>query len=435
MRFYGREKELAHLAGWDEQARTAAQMTVVVGRRRVGKTTLVKHAFGKGLLYFFVSKKSEPLLCAEFIGIIQQTLEVDIPGDFDSFSEVFKYLLQLSKTRHITLVIDEFQEFMNINKAIYSEMQNLWDSAKDESRIHLILCGSLYSLMEKIFEDSREPLFQRADHRIVLKPLSTAVLKGILQENSSNPTNDDLLALYATTGGIPRYLELLINAQALTKEAILSAMVAEESFFLAEGKNILVEEFSREYATYFSILALIASSKTSRSAIEGELERSVGPQLEKLEKEFGIIRRRAPILAKPNTRQIVYEIEDNFLAFWFRFIYRNQSAIEIGNLDYVHRIIERDYPSFVGRMLERYFREQLAQSKSYSRIGSWWDNKGENELDIVALNEDEKRASIFEVKLNPKRLRTGSLPHKAHRLLEQLSGYEVEYGGLTIEDM
>jgi AAA+ ATPase superfamily predicted ATPase len=261
------------------------------------------------------------------------------------------------------------------------------------------------------------------------------VLKSVLQENSSAPTNDDLLALYAITGGIPRYLELLITAQALTKETILSAVLAEDSFFLAEGKNILIEEFSREYATYFSILALIATSKTSRSAIEGELERSVGPQLEKLENEFNIIKRMAPILAQPNTRQIIYEIEDNFLAFWFRFIYRNQSAIEIGNFDYVHRIIKRDYPSFVGRILERYFKEQLALSKNYSRIGAWWDSKGENELDIVALNEDEKHASIFEVKLNPKRLRTGALPHKARKLLERLSGYTVEYGGLTIEDM
>jgi AAA+ ATPase superfamily predicted ATPase len=434
MKFYGREKELSRLAKWDRQAQSGAQMTIIVGRRRVGKTTMVKRAFGNELLYFFVSKKSEPLLCAEFVEIIQQTLGVDVPGKFDSFREVFKYLLQLSKTRHITLIIDEFQEFMTINKAVYSEMQDLWDSNKDESRIHLILCGSLYSLMKKIFEDSREPLFQRADHRIVLKPLSVDVLKTILDDNLADATNDDLLALFATTGGTPRYLELLIDAQALTKEAILDTMVAEDSFFLTEGKNILIEEFSREYTTYFSIMALIASSKNARSAIEGELERSVGPQLEKLENEFSIIRRISPILAKPNTRQIIYEIEDNFLTFWFRFIYKNQSAIEIGNFDYVRRIISRDYQAFAGRALERYFKEQLALSKRYSKIGSWWD-KGENELDIVALNDDEKHASIFEVKLSPKRLRTGNLPHKAVRLLDSLKNYKVEYGGLSIEDM
>jgi AAA+ ATPase superfamily predicted ATPase len=435
MRFYGREEELSDLAAWDERSRSSAQMTVVVGRRRVGKTTMVKRAFGDESLYLFVSKKSEPLLCAEFIGMIQQALGVDVPGRFDSFREVFKYLLQLSKTRHITLIIDEFQEFMTINRAIYSEMQDLWDSNKAESRIHLILCGSLYSLMKKIFEDSREPLFQRADHRIVLKPLSVDILRTILRDNLATATNDDLLALHAVTGGTPRYLELLVDAQALTKETILDAMVAKDSFFLSEGKNILIEEFSREYTTYFSILSLIAASKSARSAIEGELERSVGPQLEKLENEFNIIRRVSPILAKPNTRQIVYEIEDNFLAFWFRFIYRNQSAIEIGNLDYVRRIIARDYQTFAGRALERYFKEQLALSKRYSRIGSWWDNKGENEIDIVALNEDEGYASLFEVKLSPKRLRIGDLPYKAAKLLGSLKGYEVEYRGLTIEDM
>jgi AAA+ ATPase superfamily predicted ATPase len=435
MRFYGRSKELQSLAKWDKTANGSAQMTVVFGRRRIGKTTLVKQAFGNELLYLFVSKKSEPLLCQEFVEQIQSRLNVSMPGSYDSFREVFRYLMLASKTRHITLVIDEFQELMTINKAIYSEMQDLWDSNKDESKMHLVICGSLYSLMKRIFEDAREPLFQRANHRIVLRPLDVDVLKQVMSDHMPEYSNEDLLALYAVTGGTPRYLELLVGEDALSKDRILDAMVAEESLFLSEGKNILIEEFSREYSTYFSILSLIAGSKDARSAIEGDLGRSVGPQLDKLENEFSVIKRVTPILSSPNTRQITYAIDDAFLSFWFRFIYRNQSAVEIGNLDYVRQQIERDYQTFAGKALERYFMQQLADSKRYSRIGQWWDNKGGNELDIVALNEAERRADIFEVKLSPKRLRTGNLAHKAARLLEQLNGYDVSYGGLSIDDM
>ncbi|MDR0514519.1 MAG: hypothetical protein LBG81_05090, partial [Coriobacteriaceae bacterium] len=391
--------------------------------------------FCDSLLYLFVSKKSEPLLCQEFVELIQSKLGVIMPGSYDSFREVFRFLLLESKKRHITLVIDEFQEFMTINKSLYSEMQNLWDSNKHDSRMHLVLCGSLYSLMKRIFEDAREPLFQRANHRIILKPLDVGVLKQILGEHLPGCNNEDLLALFAVTGGTPRYLELLIDEGSLSKKQILDAVVAEDSFFLVEGKNVLIEEFSREYSTYFSILALIAGSKGTRSAIEGDLGRSVGPQLGKLENEFSVIGRITPILASQNTRQIAYEIDDVFLTFWFHFIYRNQSAVEIGNLDYVRRLIDRDYQTFAGKALERYFIQQLADSKRYSRIGKWWDNKGGNELDIVALNEEEKHADVFEVKLSPKRLCTGNLPHKATRLLEQLKGYKVTYGGLSIDDM
>jgi AAA+ ATPase superfamily predicted ATPase len=435
MKFYGRTSELEQLAKWDAVAGQNAQMTVIVGRRRIGKTTLVKKAFGSTLLYFFVSKKSESLLCSEFIDTIEQALGVDIPGEFSRFKDVFKYLMQLSQQRHITVAIDEFQEFLSINRSVYSEMQDLWDSYRASSKMHLIVCGSRYSLMKRIFEDSREPLFQRASHRIVLRPLDVDVLKSILAEGNPSFSNADLLALFATTGGTPRYLELLAEAGAFTKDAILDMMVEKESFFLSEGKNILVEEFSREYATYFSILTLIASSKTSRSEIEGELEQSVGPQLEKLEKEFDLIRRVRPILSKPNTRRIKYEIEDIFLTFWFRFIYKNQSAIEIGNLAYVRQVIDRDYSTYAGAILERYFKEKLALSKRYSAIGSWWNNSGSDEIDIVALNDAEKTALFAEVKLQQKRLRTGSLSYKAEPLLKQLDEYAIKYVGLSIQDL
>lgn len=320
MKFYDREKEIAQLRQWEELSLEYAQMTVVVGRRRIGKTTLIKKAMeGRMTLYFFVAKKNETLLCEEFVELIRVVLNVKIVGQLTDFKSIFEYLMQLSTERHFTLIIDEFQEFFNINSSVYSDMQNIWDEYKEKSKLNLIVCGSVYSLMKRIFENAREPLFQRANHRIVLRPFNVEIIKNILSDHYKEYSNDDLLAFYMITGGVARYIELMIEARAFTKEALLDMVFSENSYFLDEGRNVLIEEFGKDYTTYFSILSLLASSKTSRPEIEGELGMSVGPQIKNLETDFNLIKRVIPIFAKPQTRQIKYYIDDNFLNFWFSF--------------------------------------------------------------------------------------------------------------------
>lgn len=435
MKFYNREKELLLLKEWAERSAETAQMTVVIGRRRVGKTTLIKKAFEeKKMLYFFCTKKNEALLCEEFVALIKETLGTDIL-EYRTFKDLFRYLMRISAEMNFTLVIDEFQEFYYINPAIYSEMQNIWDDMKAKSKINLILCGSIYSLMKRIFENSREPLFQRADHRIILRPFTIDVLKTILSDHSPDYTPEDLLAFYAVTGGVARYIELLINAKALTKDRIMDTIFSENSFFLDEGKNVLIEEFGKDYTVYFSVLSLIATSKTSRPEIEGELGASVGPQLKNLEEDFNIIGRTIPLFSKPNTRQIRYFINDNFLNFWFRFIYKYRSAVEISNLDYIRNIVERDYNTYIGRILEKYFREQLILTKKWSDVGSYWESGNKNEIDIIALNEFDKKTLIGEVKHNPNELSIGLLKHKANNIAASHKKYEIEYKGYSPEDM
>jgi AAA+ ATPase superfamily predicted ATPase len=170
MKFYNREKELAKLQAIRESAEENAQMTFMVGRRRIGKTSLLlKSVENTTFLYFFISKKSEFLLCQDFVEEIKVKLDTEVYGTFKSFREIFGLLLTSSKTKSFTLIIDEFQELQFINPSIYSEMQNLWDSFKNESKMNLLLCGSVYSLMKRIFENNKEPLFGRATNKIYLK--------------------------------------------------------------------------------------------------------------------------------------------------------------------------------------------------------------------------------------------------------------------------
>ena len=425
------------MSNTEQKSLETAQMTFVVGRRRIGKTALLTQTFrGKQTLYFFVQKKNEALLCEEFITEIREKLGTNIYGEYRTFKDVFGYLMELSKTRNFTLIIDEFQEFRNINTAVYSEMQNIWDSNKDNSKINLILCGSVYSLMKQIFENSKEPLFGRATARMQVKSFDINTIKEILRDYRPEYSKEDLLAFYLFTGGVAKYVELLADAKAFTLESIINEVFSDNSLFLDEGKNVLIDEFGKDYGNYFSILSLIALSKTSRPEIESVLNMNIGGFLDKLESEYGLITKIRPILSKPAGKNVKYRLNDNFLNFWFRFIYKYSGAVETESFDYLKGIVNRDYTTYSGQILERYFREKIMKEENLSAIGSYWESGNKNEIDIVAINEYEKRAIIAAVKRQNEKISLDVLREKAKNLVDkELQGYKIEYRALSIEDM
>ncbi len=436
MKFYNREYELEFLAKIAARTAQSAQFTLVLGRRRVGKTRLLHKAFeNKKSVYFFVAKKSEAMLCAEYVELIKINLNIPIFGEFTSFKSIFELLMHASVNNPFTIIIDEFQEFYNINKSIYSEMQDVWDSNKDKSQLNLVVCGSIYSLMNQIFENSKEPLFGRTTEKMIIKPFGIAIQKQILNDISPEVEPKDILAFYAVTGGMAKYVEVLAERNAVTLDTILDEILRKDSLLMHEGKNLLIEEMGRDYSMYFSILTLIASSKTSRPEIESILQKDVGGYLDKLENDYAIIRKIKPILAKPQGRSIKYFIDDNFLNFWFRFVYKNSSAIEIENFEYVKGIVRSDFDSFSGKLLEKYFREKLIIDGNYSEIGSYWERGNKNEIDIIAINKREKKALIIEVKLNKAKINIDSLKIKAQNIANQLTGYNIEYSGRSLEDI
>ena len=158
MKFYNRTNELAELQRvQDLSFNDHSRLIVVTGRRRIGKTSLImKSVEGVPTVYLFVGRKAEATLCAEFIPIISQALDTFIPTEIRSFRSLFQYLMELASNRAFNLVIDEFQEFYNINESVYSDMQNIWDTYRKKSRMNLIVSGSIYSLMQRIFQNKKE---------------------------------------------------------------------------------------------------------------------------------------------------------------------------------------------------------------------------------------------------------------------------------------
>lgn len=416
-----------------------AQFTVVTGRRRIGKTSLIWKAYEDNpFLYFFVARKAESELCESYQQEIEQKLGVQTLGRVESFTQIFEFLMKLSVERPITLFIDEFQEFFRVNKSIYSDMQRIWDMYQNTAHINLIVCGSIYSMMTKIFKDKKEPLYNRQTRFMNVRAFVPSVLKEILAEYNPQYTSEDLLALYSFTGGVAKYVQLLIDSGAVTKEKMLHHIVKADSVFLTEGKAILIEEFGKDYGIYFSILSAIARGKTSRSEIENSIGKEIGGYLTKLETDYEIISKKQPLFAKSSTKNVRYSISDNFFTFWFRFIYKYNYILEIEGYDKVIKIIERDYETYTGLMLERFFRQVLISGQEYTRIGNWWDRKGENEIDIIAENELDNEAVFYEVKRKAENIDLDVLIAKAQTFLKstgEFKGYKITYKGLSMSDM
>ena len=435
MKFYNRNEELALLKKADDLKNEHAVITILIGRRRIGKTTLALQPFTKEpKLYFFVSKKEESLLCEEFLEEIKDKLALPIFGEIRTFENLFALLMQAAQTISFTLVIDEFQEFERINASIYSVMQRIWDTNKASTKMHLILSGSIYSLMKKIFENAHEPLFGRADFKLHLQPFRISTLKEILHDNNAY-TPHNLLDFFILTGGVAKYIELFINAKAFDRISMVNEIVSPHGLFLDEGRNRLIEEFGKEYGVYFSILSLIANSKTSKGEIESILEKNISGYLYRLENDYNIIKSIKPINAKPNSKVQKYEIVDNFLYFWFRFIFKYQSLIEAGSFEKLEEIILRDFDMFSGKFLEKLFVDQFKEKQQFTHIGSYWERGNQNEIDIVAIDELEKTLMICEVKLAKKRLDQNVLEAKAKKLLADYPNYTIQWKLLSLEDV
>jgi Holliday junction resolvase-like predicted endonuclease len=172
--------------------------------------------------------------------------------------------------------------------------------------------------------------------------------------------------------------------------------------------------------------------------MENMLKIEIGGYLTKLQNDYGIITRHQPLFAKSSTRGVRYELDDIFLRFWFRFIYRYDYMVELGAFDKLRTLVMRDYPTYSGKILEQYFMEVLRDSGRYTRMGNWYDRKGENEIDIIAADDLSQTVDFIEVKRQRKELDMDLLRKKADVFFKatgQYTDYHIQYRGMTMEDM
>jgi hypothetical protein len=435
MRFYDREKELDALKSIKERSKRSGTFTVMIGRRRIGKTTLMlKAAEGSRYVYLFVSRVAEPLLCEK----MQRSAEeagIEITGNITKFRDLLKALMIYSRTEPLTIMIDEFQEFKYVNDAVYGEIQEIWDLYKDTSKVNLIVSGSVHSMMVKLFENSKEPLFGRATSKIELRPFRIGVIKEILKEHNSNYGPEDLLTLYMLTGGVPKYLEMFMDSGNDTADKMIDSIASVDSVFIRDGKDILISEFGKDHKTYLSIMQLIAGGKNRRPEMDDVLNTDTGAYLQRLEKEYSFIKQNAPVFSEPKERNTRWSIADMYLKFYFKFILPNYDYVEFGRPDLLMKAIRNGLDEYSGRILEDYFRQRMAEEGTYTEVGGYWNRKGDVEIDMIVLNDHEKKADIYDIKRNPKKLDMDSLRIKADTLKHQLKDYDIQFKGLSMKDI
>lgn len=441
MEFFGREKEIDALRRIREGSHEWAKFTVITGRRRIGKTELVKQALNDGtdaFVYLLITRQSEGTLCETLQPEVESQLGAQILGQAKSFAEIFRSILTAAVARPVTLVIDEFQEFDRVNPAIFGEVQKIWDEFHRRAKVNLVVCGSVNRLMRKIFFNKAEPLYGRNTGHLKVAPFPVSLLKEIFKAKKPSFSNEDLLALWTITGGVARYVQLLLDDKAYTKRAMVKSVLSMASPFLDEGRVLLAEEFGGEYATFFSILSEIASGKTTFGELSVSVGHDVGTYLARLDGDYGIIRRQIPIFGRENSRNSAYRIDDCFLRFWFRFIFKYGGWLELGRVDDLEQLVLRDFDAFSGYSLERYFFWKFAGDGAYTKMGGWWDRKGENEIDLVCEDEVAGRIDFFEVKKNKGRYNADLLESKREAFFEknpQKRSLLHSCGLLSLEDM
>ncbi len=441
MRFFGREIELKELRKVRELSQERSRFTVLTGRRRVGKTELSREAFDDGKTPYLnlpITRQPEVTLCAQLQEEAERVLHLGIHGTCTRFGELFRELMKEAERRPYTLVIDEFQEFDRTNPGVYGDIQHIWDEYHNKTKLNLVVNGSVNRLMNKIFFDDSQPLYGRNTGTLMLKPFGPSLLKEIFRCYKPDYTNSDLLALWTVSGGVARYVDMMMSAHAFTKAEMLEEIFSPLSAYIPEGRTILADEFGSDYGTYFTLLAAISAGQTTSAELKNLLGTEVGGFLAKLEDQYSIVEKKQPIFGKPTSKNAHFQVDDCFFRFWFRFVHKLSYLNELGRRDRMRDIAERDFGVFSGYALERYFTAKIVEDKGCTRIGSWWDRKGENEIDIVCEDEIAETLAFYEVKIDASRFDATRLAEKVEAFFAKnpdKRNLHYKTGLLSIEDM
>jgi len=396
--FIDREKELEALE--EEYKKERASFIVIYGRRRVGKTALIEEFIkNKKYLYYLAADEKEQLQIKElkeeiarFLG--DQTLfELKI----EDWKVLFSYLEKVwPKDEKIIFVIDEFSYLIKHNESITSYLQRFWDSFLSKTKTKLILCGSIVSLMLKNVLEKGSPLYGRRTLDLFIEKFSIKEVKEFL-----NTSEENAVKFYAVLDGIPKYLQLVEEKDF---EKFLKKILDKRSFFYREGYYLMSEEL-KDISTFLNILRAIAEGNTNISEISnftGIESKKIYPYLEILE-NLGFIKKQTPIFGERNS---IYLIEDNFLDFWFRFVQKYRSYIEIDSTNKIIKNVFEEINSFIGKKFEKVCIDFVKKNFDFDVVGKQWGRipkeKEEYEIDIVAIKKKEKRILLVECKWKEK---------------------------------
>ncbi|MEK6968084.1 MAG: ATP-binding protein [Nanoarchaeota archaeon] len=399
--FYDRKEELDILKN-KFAGLQSGEMLVIYGRRRVGKTELIRqfmNAIPENKLYFYVDLVEKQGILDSLSKAVQDQLgETRKFADFDDFLN----FISIKSDKNFVLVIDEFQRFLEVAPNFITQLQNNWDQKLKNKKIMIILVGSSIGMIQKITNSKAGALYGRAT-KLKISPFKYADFRLMFKELSE----EEKIVTYAVFGGTPYYLEKAKKIEGDINKKINELLLKKGAELVEEPKNLLEYENVRVHAKYNSILQATSSGKENIKEIQdftGIDSNIMSAYIKRLDELLDLLGRKDPVLGKARLGR--YVLKDNFFGFWYRFIFPNQTALNLGNFKIVSNSIKENLNSYVGRVFEDVCKEILIAriSKSldgyvldFENIGSWWNRSGE-EIDIVAYNRKSRRILVAEVK-------------------------------------
>ncbi|MBS3121289.1 ATP-binding protein [Candidatus Woesearchaeota archaeon] len=404
MKFINRKQELKILNEYYSFSQKRLFTVAVSGLRRVGKTTLIKEFIkDKKALYFFVydSKTSLELL-REFSEELRKQKIIAPLEAITSWYTFFEVIF--TRCKKYVIVFDEFQNFQNADKTVFSILQKNCDEYK-ETPLNLIMLGSLIGLFRKIFEDKKQPLYGRISAKINLQPFtlqySIETLQILKYKNFA-----EMLRIYGIFGGFPKYYAAMEQFELFDKDyaSVIKYLFIQENAPLGtEVSDILKQEFGKRSSLYYSIIHSIAVGKAKLNEIASNVhmkESSITRHLRELEERFSLIKSVKPIDNKKNTR---YFLNHPLIEFWFVFVYDQFSYYSLQNTEQLIENITHQFNAFFGRRFEEICREFLIHLNTNKKLpftieylSNWWgykrewDERKEIEIDFLGVSKQGK---------------------------------------------
>ena len=410
MKFIARESELATL---EREYERDGGFVVLYGRRRVGKTTLIKEFLkGKTAFYFLATKELESQSMKRLAGVISRTTKNPplAKATFHDWLDLFGLIADYKPEEKKVLVIDEFPYLVKTNDAFPSIMQNAWDEILREKNVMLILCGSLISMMKKYALSYESPIYGRRTAQIRLMPLS---FTDVYAHQKMSFT--DSVEQFSVAGGVPKYFYFFDGKRPLYEE--IKETILSPNGFLYEEPQFLLENEVQSPNSYFSIIKAIADGNHKLGNIASVLgldTSALTPYLTTLA-ELGFVEKQVPITENnpEKSRKGLYFISDNFIRFWFRYVYPYKGELELENPQIVLDELDKDFhEKFVAFTYERVCQNLFAQlcatgkiAFTPSKIGSYWINEygdQNTQIDVAAVDKQHKALFLGECKYHQK---------------------------------
>lgn len=461
--FIGRERELASLKEFYEK--DGIGMTVVYGRRRIGKSTLITEFVKNKKTIFYTATKVGKNRNLELFS--KQVLDAFMPGvediSFHTMEAVFDFINKNIGDEKLILVIDELPYWAEKDESLLSILQKYFDTVWNDKNMKIILCGSSLSFMENKVLSEKSPLFGRRDSQIKLEAFDYLDSAKFVP----NYSNEDKAICYGITGGVAKYLSMIDPAKSLD-ENIIRQFFTTDGYLYDETRNLLTQEFA-DISIVNNIVEQVASGENTLNKIAGKIGEKEPTVLYSLDKliSVGLIEKKKCMTDEKNKKKTQYVLKDYMFKFWYEFIPKATSVIEMGQGElYYKKLVKPVLHSFMGPVFEeicRYYTLMKGITGEYgcfiTSVGTWWgvenvtDKYGDMraqsaDIDIVALSETDKKAVIGECKFKNEKIDKGiyetlirrgkliSAKYKVSKyLFFSLSGYTDWFEGLADEDV